>query len=270
LLNPQEGPYISSLSTREDNGNQSYNGLLLSIQRRAVRGVNISANYTWSHCVGIKATANASGTGGGGYLDPNNRNFDRGNCDSDRRQLFNLTTVAETPQFASPTMRTLITGWRLSGIYKKATGAYLTPLTGLDRALSGFAGNQRPNQILENPYGDPHSPNYLNPKAFAQPDVGTIGNMRTSSIAGLGTWQFDMALARTFRVREGQKLEVRAEAFNILNGVVRADPGTVGGSVTFTANTTDPNGLSLNSNTFGQIKSAYDPRIVQFALKYIF
>jgi hypothetical protein len=92
-------------------------------------------------------------------------------------------------------MRTLITGWRLSGIYKKATGAYLTPLTGLDRALSGFAGNQRPNQILENPYGDPHSPNYLNPKAFAQPDVGTIGNMRTSSIAGLGTWQFDMALS---------------------------------------------------------------------------
>jgi hypothetical protein len=270
LLNPQEGQYISSLSVREDSGNQSYNGLLLSIQRRATRGVNISANYTWSHCLGLKATANASGTGGGGYLDPNDRNFDRGNCDSDRRQLFNLTTVAETPRFANPTMRVVMTGWRLSGIYKKSTGAYLTPLTGLDRVLSGFAGNQRPNQILENPYGDRNSSNYLNPKAFAQPDPGTIGNMRTANIVGLGTWQFDLALARTFGVREGQKLELRAEAFNVLNGVVRADPGTVGGSVTFTANTTDPNGLSINSNTFGQIKSAYDPRIIQFAIKYVF
>src|SRR5262249_8518010 len=111
LLNPQEGQYISNLAVREDSGNQSYNGLLLSIQRRATSGVNISANYTWSHCTGTEATANTSGAGGGGYLDPSNRNFDRGNCSSDRRQLFNLTAVAETPRFSNSTFRMLGTGW---------------------------------------------------------------------------------------------------------------------------------------------------------------
>jgi hypothetical protein len=48
--------------------------------------------------------------------------FHIGNCVSDRRQLFNLTAVADMPQFANATVRTLATGWRLSGIYRKATG----------------------------------------------------------------------------------------------------------------------------------------------------
>src|SRR5207237_8620327 len=111
LLNPAEGQYFGNMATREDSGTAHYNGLLLSIQRRAVRGVNIGANYTWAHCIGDLANANTTGTGGAGYLDPNNRAFDRGNCadergnPADRRQIFNLTAVAETPQFASPMMR---------------------------------------------------------------------------------------------------------------------------------------------------------------------
>ena len=47
-------------------------------------------------------------------------------------------------------------------------------------------------------------------------------------------------------------MEFRMEAFNITNSVRLADPDTV-----------------LNSNTFGQIKNALDPRILQFALKYV-
>ncbi len=254
VQNPQEGQYYSNLATREDGGTQSYHGLLLSLQRHAIRGVNIGGNYTWSHCLGDAPTANATGTGGGGYLDPNDRSFDRGNCDGDRRQVFNLTAVAETPQFANPAMRVLATGWRVSGIYKRSSGSWLTMTTGLDRVLSGFAGNQRPNQILGDPYGDRNSlTRYLNPGAFAQPALGTIGNMRPSNIEGPQSWQFDMALSRMFQVRESQKLEFRAEAFNVTNSLIRLNPST-----------------NLNQNIFGQINSSRDARIMQFALKYSF
>jgi hypothetical protein len=58
-------------------------------------------------------------------------------------------------------------------------------------------------------------------------------------------------------------LEIRGEAFNVTNSF-RA------GSETNLV----PNGLSgvitTQSNTFGQILSALDPRILQFAMKLVF
>jgi Carboxypeptidase regulatory-like domain len=253
LQNPQEGQYFALLSSTEDGATASYNGFLFSLQRRAASGVNFGANYTWSHCVGFGNSTGLDQFGGQAYVDPNNRNFDRGNCDGDRRQVLNMTAVAETPQFENLTMRTLASGWRLSGIYKMSTGSYMTVLSGLDRALSGIA-NQRAQQVLGNPFGDQSSlTNYLNPNAFAQPVLGTLGNLGRSNIVGPGTWQFDLALSRVFRVRENQRMEFRAEAFNVTNSLIKNNPN-----------------LSLNANTFGQINSSRDARIMQFALKYVF
>jgi hypothetical protein len=130
----------------------------------------------------------------------------------------------------------------------------LTINTGLDRLLSGDAGNQRPDQIVGDPYSDRNSVNrYLNPNAFTQPALGTIGNMRPYNIEGPGFWQFDVALSRNFQLREAQKLEFRGEAFNVTNSLRRGNPNTV-----------------LNSNTFGQINSSLAARIMQFAVKYSF
>ena len=116
------------------------------------------------------------------------------------------------------------------------------------------ATGQRPNQILGNPYGDRNSiSHYLNPNAFAQPAFGTFGNMRPFSIEGPGYWQLDMALARIFQIRESRKLEFRAEAFNITNRFIPMDPN-----------------LNLNANTFGQITTSGNARVMQFALRYAF
>jgi hypothetical protein len=115
--------------------------------------------------------------------------------------------VAQTPQFANNTLRMIATGWRVSGIYRKSTGSFLTITSGVDRALTGI-GSQRAQQVLENPYGDKSLTNYLNPAAFTLPALGALGNMGPRNIAGPGTWQFDMALSRSFRVRENQRLEL--------------------------------------------------------------
>ena len=90
----------------------NYHGMLLSLQRQAARGITVSGNYTWSHCISDYADLNSIGPDQAEtYTDPNNRRFDRGNCNSDRRHIVNFTAVAETPQFSNATLRKIASAW---------------------------------------------------------------------------------------------------------------------------------------------------------------
>ena len=50
----------------------SYHGLVLSLQRRAAKGVTITSNYTLSHCINDNVLGNTgnSGNADAGYLNP--------------------------------------------------------------------------------------------------------------------------------------------------------------------------------------------------------
>ena len=185
---------------------QKYHGMLLSLQRRVGRGISITGNYTWSHCQGNYVDINQNGPPANEtYSKPGDRNFDNGNCNSDRRQIFNATAVAQTPKFANRTLNMLASGWRITGIYHFTSGKPINVLSGFDQALNGVQ-SQRAQQILQNPYGDKSGrplTNFLNPAAFAQPALGTLGNVGRNSIQGPSTWQLDMGLSRSFQVREG-------------------------------------------------------------------
>jgi hypothetical protein len=277
---PADAAKIGYAALADFGGIQRYNGMLLSVERRPAKGVTVSSNYTFSHCIGPYLTLYDARAlwPYETYTNPNNRDADRGNCDSDRRHIFNLTSVAETPQFSNRTMHIMGSGWRLSGIYRVSSGWPVNSSAGgtgieagQDRALTGIM-HQRANQILANPYGDRSGRPltlYLNPAAFALPNTGTTGNVGRNSIMGPGSWSFDMALSRTFQVKESQRMEFRVEAFNVTNSF---RPGCPSGS-TGTGGSCPLGGVnsSFNStNTFGQIRNSLDPRIMQFALKYVF
>src|SRR5437867_3879166 len=227
---PADAANLGYVAIADAGGIQRYNGLLLSAERRA-KGVTFNTNYTWSHCIGPYVTLYDARAlwPYETYTNPNNRDADRGNCDSDRRHIFNLTSVAETPQFSNPTLRVLATGWRLAGIYSRSSGSLLNVEAGSDRALTGI-NHQRANQISGNPYGDQSAgalAQFLNPAAFAQPDMGTTGNIGRNSIRGPRIWSFDMALSRAFRFRESQSLEFRVEAFNLTNSFRPGNPNAI-------------------------------------------
>ena len=268
---PADGQLMAFVSDTDYGATQSYNGMLLSVQREAAHGVTLNANYTWSHCIGDYADVNSQGPAADEtYSDPNNRRGDRGDCLGERRQSFNFTGLAESPRFSNAALRRIVSGWRLSGIYTLASGIPFTVITGSDRSLTavglGSANNQRANQILPGVYGDRSGrplTNYLNRAAFALPGFGTFGNHGRNSVRGPKTWSLDMALSRSLPIRENQRVELRIEAFNVTNSFRPGNIATQGtsGSGAF---------LSLASNTFGQIRNALNPRILQFALKYVF
>jgi hypothetical protein len=164
-----------------------------------------------------------------------------------------LTATAASPEFASNrTLHLIGSGWRLSAIYKRTTDTFLSATSGVDRQLSDIA-SQRPDQVKANIYKDKSKgplSQYLDPTAFALPALGSLGNLGRLNIAAPGTWQFDMALSRVFAFRERQSLEFRVEAYNVTNSFRPGNPN-----------------VAFNNNTFGQIRTALDPRITQFALK---
>src|ERR1700674_499424 len=92
-------------------------------------------------------------------------------------------------------------------------------------------------------------------------------NMKTPSI-----FQLNVALSRTFPIRERKTIQLRAEAFNLPNHLNPSTPNT-----SPLSNTT---GISaLNVANFGQITNdisgnnglnSGDYRIVQLAMKFVF
>src|SRR5436309_11601944 len=286
LLRPQFKDAIGRMGDIVNGGTQSYNGVLFSVQKRATQGITVNANYTFSHCIGDYMGRSNSGYGTSvdqTYQDPNNRRKDRGNCEVDARHVFNFTSVAETPKFANRTVNMLGSGWRLSVLYRASNGAInnanassgVRTVT-LGAASAGQRGNvaggdvclcdisnQRPNLLLPNQVyldksGRPNT-QYLNPAAFGPPAQATLGNLGRVTLSLSLFWQFDMSVARTFHVRESQSLEFRVEGFNVLNSF---RPGTPGGGPVVDTN--------LTSAQFGKILTALEPRIMQFALKYLF
>lgn len=86
---------------------------------------------------------------------------------------------------------------------------------------------------------------------------GQTGNMGRNVWNGPLYFNWDASLMKNFRITEGTRLQVRAEAFNLLNRTnffVGVFPG---------------NG-NVNSTNFGRISSSFAPRIMQFAARFEF
>jgi hypothetical protein len=266
--NPDAAPLIGSLDLHTNLGTQDYRGLKLSFLRRASSGVSLSGTYTWSRCFGDPSLQTGSfPVNAGGYTNPDDPAFDRGLCDQDRTHLASFTVLAQTPRFAARALRSWASDWTISGIVSARSGAPINVIAGVDRAATGI-GNQRVNQLLDNPYGDNACSTvvirprcrtlndrlWLNPAAFELPAPGTLGNFRRNSVRGPGFWTVDAALSRVVWFAATHPVEFRVEAFNLFN----------------TVNWNVPVG-NFTSPSFGQITSmAGTPRILQFGVKYKF
>jgi len=276
LINPDQGKYYSGIGQIDDGGTASYEALNLSVQKRISGGISGNANYTWSHCISDVYADNPTDNG---VSIAGNRGQFRGNClGIDRRQLFSMGMVATTPKFSNSTLQMVASNWQLAPIVSITSAQLFAVFAGTDRALTTVQ-NQTPNVV--NPSGIYPSKqtanNWINASAFAPADPGTYGNLGYNSLKGPHTVQINMALSRTFAIRERQSIQIRAEAFNLPNHVNLATPGPPASAMSGVGNI--GRSVTLNSPNFGQITSDIsgnngltpgDYRVIQFALKLIF
>jgi len=263
LLNPTQGTAYGFVGVWDDGGTRSYNGLLLNTQKRLSHGFTITANYTWSHCIGEPINNFPNGDTGL-YFAPT-RAGDRGDCvatggaGGDHRHIANMTGLASMPKFQNKALRIIASDWKGSATASMYSGDAITIVTGVDNALNALnTTTQYANQLLPNVYGNGTISQWLNPSAFTAPSSGTFGNMNPGTVRGPGALIVNAGVSRLFRIRERHVLEFRTEAQNVLNHTNLGDPT-----------------VTLNSSTFGRIistaaGSAGNARIMQFALKYVF
>src|SRR5262249_6219370 len=148
-------------------------------------------------------------------------------------------------------MRTIFSDWQLSPIVRWQSGNRSSVTTGVDNALTGLGG-QRAGQGLDDPYGSGAATADLNRAALTTPASGPHSPPHPLPIVDPSKFQNDFALTRTFNFQT-QAVQFRWEVFNVFNRVNFNPPVT-----------------ALNSASFGQIQTAGDPRIMQFALKFTF
>jgi hypothetical protein len=239
-----------------------------TIQKRLSHGFTIGANYTFSKALDNVAvgTEYVTPSVGSQYVMPPSmpdfQSLDRGPADFDRRHVVSISYVWQAPVLSRSNwlVRGVAGGWKLSGITSGRSGTQLTATAGSDRSLTAI-GRDRADLVLgQDPYTSGGCAgiatpcfNFLNPKAFANPALGAFGNVGKGVLRGPGSYNFDVSMSKSFKVRESVDVQFRAEAFNALNHMSPGDPAT-----------------SISGTGFGQIRSGSAPRIMQLVLKIVF
>ena len=119
------------------------------------------------------------------------------------------------------------------------------------------------------PYCHPKGRNcWLNPAAFAPPTAYTFGDLKANSLFGPGSILVNTALSRLFPITERQTIEFRWEVFNLPNHANLYAPSLIGAGIGLPTFGQPTPGSTAGLGALNQTTN--DPRIMQFALKYVF
>jgi len=264
----------------------SYNSLQLEARHRMRSGLSVQANYTFS-----KVLSDADGdsqTRFQNFLDINNTKIERSRANFDLNHMIKASGFYDLPfgkgqHFDVKHLNRVIGGWTVAADMVWQSGAPFSILSGngtLNRAARSYyntADTTLQGSALANVVkfqmtgngpmmvaasalntdgsgvsaaGDPA----FTGEAFFNPGAGTLGELQRRMFSGPWTFGMDASLMKKIPITERHKLELRMQAFNVLN------------HATFYVG--DQN---INTTTFGVIGSSFfGSRVAEFTMTYQF
>ena len=241
-----------------------YNSLQFSGTKRYSNGMSFSAAYTYANSRdninGNTAGRQQSlGSVTGDYHDPR-----VGPSSFIRTHVFSSSYLWRIPTWksAAPIAGMFLNGWSVSGVVIVESGLPFNITDSRGGTIYGsnsfaqFAPGSGPSDVK---LDTPTLTRYFNTGVFAAPprigDGTGIGDVPRNFITGPNFWNTDMALSKTFPIREPMNLEFRSEFFNLFNHPNFGGPGS----------------NVANAGSFGVISNTVNaPRIVQLALRLRF
>jgi hypothetical protein len=251
--------------------NSEYNALQLKFEKSFSHGLQVSANYTWSHALDDSSVAGGNTTWVGGTApaiqDPNDRLAEYAPSEYDIPQIFDVGYVYQLPfghgqHFGGSWNRVedyVLGGWKTSGYWRFDDGQPLEITSEVSTPLPTY-GTQRPD-LLAPLKRDSCSETcevaqfFANPQVAVEPAEHTLGTAaRVIPVYAEGTQDADLTLFKDIPISkfgEAGKLEVRLDTFNAFNHVQFSPPNT-----------------TVGSGSFGLVTGQYnDPREVQVSAK---
>jgi hypothetical protein len=207
---PSESWPISGSLTTSD-GTSAYRALQAQFQRRLSGGLAALASYSWAHAQDAQS-------------DDLNAFFDGGlwgDADYDVRHSLAAGVTYDLPRPRRAVLASLFGDWGIDGLLRASSAYPFTPRSALDLMPDGTRAATVPDLVPGAPIwiDDPAAAGgrRLNPDAFTRPATGWQGNAGRNRLRGFPFSQVDLALRRAFRLRDGLRLSVRADVFNVLN-----------------------------------------------------
>lgn len=257
--------------------NSIYHALQLSLGKRFSQGLQFAFTYTFQKSLddssigssGYSFLLGGAATSQPNARDPNNLRLDRSLSAFSIPQVAQLSLVYELPfgrhrKYGSNVngiVNAIAGGWQMNGIYRIDNGLpiQLGLCGGCSVSLPTY-GNQYPDLLAPLRVAGAGNLNqyFANPEVAVKPAPYTEGNapriLPNARVPGTNNLTASLFKEVPLAFREGARLEVRLEAFNIFNRVQFAAPDTNVGDI-----------------TFGQITAqANQPRQVQAGLKLYF
>lgn len=262
-LRPYRG--YRSITMLQPRYNSNYHSLQMYVQRRFGGASQLTGSYTWSK--NLTDSQNDRSNAPQNTFDIPSE-YSRSTLD--RRHVFSMNYIYELPFYKTQQGVTgkLLGGWQASGIVTYNTGLPFTITTssydasGLGNNPAAIAGN-RPNLLCDPNANAPHTlQQWFNTGCFqANPALQTTlvpvpnipGTAGRGVVQGPQTARIDFTMTKNIKFGEGMRLQLRGEAFNILN---HTNFRTIGTNVTL--------------GTYGTVTAVRDPRTIQLGAKFIF
>ena len=238
-------PYLpnvfGAIYESETAANSNYNSLQVKFNRRFSHNFSLMANYVWSKSMDL-ADAEATSISSVTTSDSNDFRRDYGPAVFNYPQVFNMSWVYQSPRVGwfGWLGKEALSGWQLNGIMQARSGHSINVLSGTDSNDDGIAYD-RPNVV--------GSPNITTSQTRAQEiaeffnPVGIRQSARRCSLRQcrprrlLGpnavTWNATATKDFPLPGREGMRLQLRTEFFNLFNQVNFSDPNATLSSTGF-------------------------------------
>jgi hypothetical protein len=256
---------FNSVDAQLSNGNSWYNALTFNLSKRFSKGFELLSSYTLSHSIDDSTDLQSP-------LEPQDSRFpnlERSNSVNDQRHRWVNSAIFQAAGAKSGDgfLKHLIADFTLSPIIEYSSGRPFNVITGTDTRLDLGASQARPS------VGGATSSRFIPGVTFGPanvclnndgttftvplvaPPAGCDGNLGRNRFTSPNFFQVDMRLSRRIPLGERFKIDVIADAFNLLNRT----------NISAVNQLCDP--FAGSTCSAGQPTASFDARQFQFALK---